>query len=274
MIPGVTFHPRESWQDPAKPIRGPRPYVAKDVLFGMAHYTADDDLPDGDPGENANDLPQYLRNAQAWYLKTKGYSLGYSFAVDWLGGVWEMRGFDYTPAANDGDKGEWEDPNLNHYTVAVLYLVDGDDRVTDEAAAAGRAIYKEAWRRTLAAGGEWRQFDPKPHKETDYTLCPGVGITLDIRAGRLTFDPNDAPDPTPPEETDVKPIAIIKLEGDNRQWAQWPGFKHWLPDPETRNFFAWVYDLDTQTVNRTVFKAAGPVVGPNPDSRDGFGVPK
>lgn len=218
MIPGVTFHSRESWQAPNEPVRGPYAYEPARVLFGMAHYTASNDLIDGDPGESADDLPQYLRNIQHSYLTHRGYSLGYSFAVDWLGGVWEVRGFDYRPAANDGDKGEWEVPNLNRFTVAVLYLVDGDDRLTAEAAAAGRAIYREAHRRTVSAGGEWTQFSPKPHHETDYTACPGNGITRDISEGRLTFDPFSSD----PEGGEVVPVGPVRMSDTRKYGFQLP----------------------------------------------------
>lgn len=80
--------------------------------------------------------------------------------------------------------------------------------------------------------------------------------------------------PPPEEDEEVKPIALIKLPGDNRVWIQWPGYKTWVPDPDTLGFLSWAYGLETQEVNHTVFKAAGPVVGPNPDNRSGFGIPK
>ncbi len=70
-------------------------------------------------------------------------------------------------------------------------------------------------------------------------------------------------------------IALIKIPGDNRVWAQWQGFKTWVPDPQTLDFLRFVYGEQVQEVNITVFKAAGPVVGPMPpEPRDGWGVPR
>ena len=69
-IPGVeTVHSREQWTDPRYPISG-NGYIAPSyrrdlVKYPMLHYTASGNLPDGDPGENADDLGRYLRNMQS-----------------------------------------------------------------------------------------------------------------------------------------------------------------------------------------------------------------
>lgn len=132
-IPGVeTFHRREAWQDPKMPVVGPSPTMDQWDTFPL-HYTAADNLIDGDPGEHAEDLPAYLRAIQRDYTLNRGYSIGYGFAVDWLGGVWELRGYDIRNAANRG----W-----NHRTGPVLCLVDGDDPLTPEALWSVRALHR------------------------------------------------------------------------------------------------------------------------------------
>ena len=168
-VPGVTFHRREVWQNPALPVSGP-PMMWTRIDTTPLHYTAADDLIDGDPGEHAEDLPAYLRAIQRDY-KRRGYSVGYNFAVDWLGGVWELRGFDFKCAANRG----W-----NGRTVAVLCLVDGADPLTAEALEAVRKIIAETDRR---AG---RVTNVVPHSAIGATQCCGDGIRGQISAGLVT----------------------------------------------------------------------------------------
>ena len=192
-IPGVeTYHSRESWQDPLKPITGLLA-VWSLVTTLIAHYTADDDLIDGDPGERAEDLPAYMRAMQASYLRSRGYSLGYLFAIDWLGGVWEIRGFEFRSAANVGDIRKTGVKNFNIYSGPILFLVDGNDRLTPEAAASARAVYAEMERRANRELGR-----PKPHSDVDFTSCCGDGIRLDISQGLLDPFTAPAPIPTPP----------------------------------------------------------------------------
>ena len=197
---------REDWADPAYPITGPA-YKPAGVRFGMAHFTGANRI--GDP-------KAFLRMTQRDYAVNRGYSVGYNFCVDPSGNVFELRGFDFRPASNNGDKGEYAKYNLNDSTFAVLFLVDGQNRLTGAQAAAGRKMYTEARRQTMAAGGRWTQSSPKPHSETDYTGCPGDGIRADIAAGLLYIDyrghvvaeplapPTNAPAPIPEEEDDMK----------------------------------------------------------------------
>jgi len=169
-VSGVTYHPREVWQSPSQPVKGPAFDWSKIDTLPL-HYTAADDLIDGDPGESADDLPGYLRAIQNHYLTKRGYSVGYNFAVDWLGGVWEIRGFDYKCAANRG----W-----NERAVAVLCLVDGADPLTAEAVKSVRKILAETNRR---AG---RSLTVRPHSEIGSTACPGDGIRRQIKANEFT----------------------------------------------------------------------------------------
>ena len=178
-IPGVaTFHRREAWQDPALPVTGPNPTMDEWDTFPL-HYTAADDLIDGDPGESADDLPAYLRAIQRDYKLNRGYSIGYGFAVDWLGGVWELRGYDIKNAANR---------NWNHRTGPVLCLVDGADPLTDEAIASVNALYAEGERRCE------RSLDLAGHRDIGATACPGDGIYNQIQAGLIYPDTGDNDD--------------------------------------------------------------------------------
>lgn len=193
-IPHVeTFHRREAWQDPALPVTGPAPTMDEWDTFPL-HYTAADDLIDGDPGEHAEDIPAFLRAIQRDYKTNRGYSIGYGFAVDWLGGVWELRGYDIKNAANLG----W-----NHRTGPILCLVDGQDPLTDEALHSVCALLTEANRRT------GRQLDLVGHRDIGATLCPGGGIYGQIQLGLVHPLPEEDPIVDTEYEYVVKPPAAM-----------------------------------------------------------------
>lgn len=211
LVPGAeTVHRRISWQDPKWPVIGPVDDPSNNDTL-VVHYTAADDLIDGDPGEHAEDLPQYFRNMQYAYAKPKaqggrGYSLGYLFGVDWLGGIWQIRGWEFQSAANAGH---------NDHTVPVLVLVDGNDEATPEAVHSVRLIRREAERR---AG---RPFMVKGHgqlrEETGVgtaTSCPGRGLGRQVAAG-VFYDPV-VPDP---------PITVPpSLGGEDMEYIMKPVF--------------------------------------------------
>lgn len=188
-IPGVTtYHERWTWQNPLKPVAGPAAEWGE-IDTAVIHYTASDDLIDGDPGEHADQLDEYLRAMQQSYVTYRGYSLGYWFAVDWLGGVWQIRGWDIKSAAN---------LDHNDHTIPILVLVDGADAATPEAAASVRAIIAEGQRRagrTLAIKGHG-QLRVETGKGTP-TSCPGVGLQSQISTGVFT------PRPDPPQNPGV-----------------------------------------------------------------------
>lgn len=191
MIPGVTtYHPREEWQDPKYPVFGPLDQAFNNDRV-VIHYTAADNLIDGDPGEHADNLPAYMRAMQKSYVINRGYSLGYLFAVDWLGGVWQIRGWEYQSAANEGE---------NATTWPILVLVDGDDPATEYAARSIRAIVSEAARR---AG---RAQIIVGHRQIGATSCPGRGLQRQVDDG--TFQPSDTPEP---EDDDMALIAYYVL---------------------------------------------------------------
>lgn len=213
-IPGVqTVHPRSAWEWPLPKyqVNGPAcPWPAIDT--SVIHYTAADDLIDGDPGESADDLPAYIRNMQASYINSRDYSVGYLWAVDWLGGAWQLRGWEYKSAANKYH---------NHHTAPILVLVDGADRCTDEAAHTIRCIVAEAQRRSnqehyISGHGQLRV-------ETGVgtpTACCGRGLQDQTNEG--VFYPSNAPvgppihPPPSGDDMIVLPTSIRMF--DSRWW--------------------------------------------------------
>lgn len=215
-IPGIeTFHPRSSWEpngidgwygpwllreygdlrrDSAF-NRTPPPLDISSIEYLAVHYSSAIDLPDGDPGE-VLDGPDGVRGLLARshfdYLSNRtgggyirlsdgkkfhGYPLGYSFAFDWLGGVWEINGFDYQPAATSG----W-----NTRALAFLMLTDRADPGSAFMWRSFRAVAAEAQRRgaRIAPDRVW------PHGKFRAvtgigtpTACCGPALTAQIDAG-------------------------------------------------------------------------------------------
>lgn len=191
-IPGVeTFHRREVWQEPHMPVTGPRiTWPTIDIV--AVHY------PWAEPTAGSLDdilkVTQFLRRTQADYVLRRGFSIGYNFHVDWLGGVWESRGFDIRCAANR---------TVNPRTIAVQLLVDWDGAATDLALASLRAIHLEVERRAARecpSLGHNMLPDPDSPTGVVRTACAGAGITPQIHAGLTTPDRNTEP---PTEEVDM-----------------------------------------------------------------------
>lgn len=210
LIAGVdAYHPRTEWEQVGfrmaldftrLPTAGNLPNV--DTM--VAHYTGAKNVPDGDPGEDLTTMRDYLRAIERDYLANRtgggyvrkadnvyfpGYHTGYSFAVDWQGGVWEIRGFDFLPAATNQHNG---------HTIAVLFFVDGADKANDAMWASARAIGREARRRSGRA-----DFHPVFTDHGSLTIssgtgtptaCAGPGIRSQLATqGRLDLDQPEEP---------------------------------------------------------------------------------
>lgn len=211
-IPGIeTFHPRSTWEPgPGFPITGdlrrdvafnrqPRGLTIGDVDQLAVHYTSAINIPDGDPGEildGVDGIRNLLRNAHWDYLTNRthggytrisdgrffpGYPLGYSFAFDWLGGVWEINGFDYMPAATN---------QHNEHTLAFLMLTDRYDPASDLMWRSFRAVAREAIVRgaTITPDGIWSHgwFVERTGEGTP-TGCCGDALEAQIVAGKGDF---------------------------------------------------------------------------------------
>ena len=194
----LTIIPHEAWESPAQPVSGPQP-VRDEIEAVVYHY----------PGSQIDQehMPKQLRSLQASYLRDRGYSLGYCWAIG-NGGVYEVRGLDFRNAANNGVPTKSGTLNYNRKTVSVLFAVDGNDQAPavdfNKAADLHVRIEKELGR-TLRVEG---------HGDKDSTPCPGTGITAQLPYLRLAVaerrQPPPAPQPLPP------------FDPANRQYGLWP----------------------------------------------------
>jgi hypothetical protein len=99
----------------------------------------------------------HMANAREGYV-----DIAYNFAVDHLGNVFELRGWNVQGAANGTTDG-----NSNY--VSIVYLGDPNDALTDAAKQAFRSIRSEADARKIGAAN-------KPHSAFKATQCPGDEI--------------------------------------------------------------------------------------------------
>lgn len=210
IIPGIeTYHPRSEWVEDCFPITGTR-MKPEDIWQPVAHYSSALNLPDGDIGEFNYQIPPFLRSANRdYWLNRKntkytricnrdlpGYSLGYLFWIDWLGGVWEVRGFDFFSAANAGH---------NSYTAPFMFITDRHDPASDLAWKSARALWREF---RLRSGRTDFRNRPLGHGELyeqsgvgTPTICPGIPIIQQLHSGigDLDYDEGDE---------EMQPIAM------------------------------------------------------------------
>jgi hypothetical protein len=228
-IPGVeTFHSRAVWEEVGFRMaldftKTPGPYKPANVDLAVAHYSGSERTPDGDPGEDPSLIIPWLRAIQRDYYTNRtggnyirksdgrlfpGYPIGYSFAVDWLGGVWELRGFEFLPAATF---------EHNTHTIPVIFITDGATPASDLALASARAIWREARR----LSGRTTSFYQRPlgHGEVrqvygtgTITPCPNSGILDQLHNGLGDLDYDD----TPPEDDDMQPLPVPDRVYDTR----------------------------------------------------------
>lgn len=204
-IAGVdTLHRRAVWCP--DPFAAPPGDMAA-VRVGVIHYAAAESIP-----VEVEDVAGWLYNIHRWSLARHGWSLVYGWAVDWLGGVWEIRGFDHRNAAN---LGRHVGGTANRWTASILMITAGDAPATQLAIRSARAILAEHRRRSAAT---WTA-RPLAHRDTDPTDCPGSGLLAQLADG--LFDHLD-PDPDP-EDPDM--IVIDWNEPPHPAWTafMWDG---------------------------------------------------
>lgn len=156
---------RTAWENPAETIAqhtNSAPVDWDRVNDLVIHYTAADRV--------LTDTAQQLRNIQHYYVTDRGYSIGYSAAVDQDGVCWQLRGENWQPAATKGHNG---------HTFAILVLVNGQEPLSPAGLDRTRRLVDELRR---VAG---RQLTIRPHSYYAPTSCPGAGVTAQIAAGDL-----------------------------------------------------------------------------------------
>lgn len=135
---------------------------------------------------------QKLRGSQRSYVNNRGYSLGYSVAVDQDGVSWEIRGTDFIPAANK---------NHNGSTWVIQVLVDWQDGCNP--------AMVDAVRRLVAFGRQQigRDVPVIGHRDIGSTRCPGDGVYTQIQ--NKVFEPRTPQQPV--KDFEMKVITPVRV---------------------------------------------------------------
>lgn len=120
------------------------------------------------------------RAIEAEHLGNGWSGIGYNFVVDQAGNIYEGRGWNLQGA---------HCPNHNVSGIGVQIAVGGDQKPTDKALAACRALYDEACRKT------GRTLAKKGHRDGWATACPGKHLYAWVQAGMPAGDYVEAPNP-------------------------------------------------------------------------------
>jgi hypothetical protein len=190
------FHARSTWVHPAPPITGPA--MRLDRVDTIAFHYPAGNTPDGDPTDRT-DIAAFLRAVQLDYERNRGYSIGYGFAFDHRGDVWELRGWDIATAANKGHNG---------HTLAFLLIVDQDAGAPPAMVSTIREYVAEAERRT----GRRLELTGHGRLQGAATACPGAPVLAQLDAG--LFRPTTAPSAPPtPMEDEVMIARRVRMRG-------------------------------------------------------------
>ena len=93
-------HSRDEWELNSQPVEGPMMDLLE-LRYIVIHYNgATVDLDGEDDVYTDDDMINSLRNSQASYLSSRGYSLGYNSKIAPNGDEWEVRGYDIRSGAN------------------------------------------------------------------------------------------------------------------------------------------------------------------------------
>jgi len=197
----MTYHPRTDWQDAAHPVRGSVAYDPARVVQLVAHW------PGGRVPTSSAAVPAYLRAIQLDYETNRGYSIGYSEAVDPWGDRWELRGTTWRAAANSipGEPPGQE----NARTWAILFLIGADAAKLPPAMLAGaRESIDHAQQLSR------RPFRLRGHGDLEPTACPGAAVRIALESGALAVPyPPVTPNPDPGEPDTMNTARIVRLPG-------------------------------------------------------------
>lgn len=179
--------PRSAWEESEYRIADhttSRPLDWSRVENIVIHYT-------GAQTVNRN-TAELLKGSQRSYVNNRGYSLGYSVAVDQDGVSWEIRGTDFIPAANK---------NHNGSTWVIQVLVDWQDGCNP--------AMVDAVRRLVAFGRQQigRDVPVIGHRDIGSTRCPGDGVYIQVQ--NKVFEPRTPQQPV--KDFEMKVVTPVRV---------------------------------------------------------------
>lgn len=208
----LLINEREDWQLPSQPVQSSNPFDKSIVEWCVAHWPGAND--NWRPPDTVEEVIQHLRMEQNDYLTNRGFSLGYGFVISqtpFPENIWEVRGFDFRMASNNGDKPPFNQDNFNKFSISIQFEASVAFPITDDQKKAGRYLLlhcDEVIGRKLILQG---------HLVSDFTTCPGDVI--------LDWLPEMAVRPRPSTNTRPRPkdsdtmLRAAKLEGAGSFWV-------------------------------------------------------
>lgn len=177
------FLSRSAWTDTAPQSNGRYGHVT-----GISvHYPAAG-APIGP--ESAARIAARLRSYRSYHINVRGWGdIGYNFAIDQAGRVWELRGMENV-GAHSASK---SNPRANTTLVGVLFVVGNDEPISEAAVLAFRELRGRVLARFPSATGV------TGHGQVPgaQTACPGPQLRALIASGALTGGAVPTPGPTP-----------------------------------------------------------------------------
>lgn len=178
-------HTRDEWQTAAQPVEGPAMDLL-DLRYIVLHYNgATADLDGPDDLYTDEDTIADLRDSQASYLSSRGYSYGYNSEIAPDGDEWEVRGFDIRSGANG-----CIDTNRAGYAIQIPTTSPEDPPTVAQVEGTRAAILRI--RLAAAAAGNTDHLEIVGHGDVRPTcsdgagtLCPGEPIRTLMEGGAL-----------------------------------------------------------------------------------------
>jgi N-acetylmuramoyl-L-alanine amidase len=176
--------------------------ISKGVFI---HYNGGSNLPANVVAGDFNAVCAHLRGVQSYHMNTQGWpDIAYSFCVDSVGRIYELRGWGVAGAHTLG----W-----NWDSHAIYLPLGGDQAPTDTQIAAANQVIAEHDRRFGAGFVKGHQQAPNS------TSCPGGPTMARILAGDFhATDPMPPPPPPDPDEDDVKPVIVVDPRPGKSAW--------------------------------------------------------
>lgn len=189
---------RKDWVKPGLEVSGPA-FLWSNIDYIVIHYPGVADVPDEEfkvpYRPTVEELAQYMRNVQYFYLTDRDYSVGYNAAIDYMGSSWELRGETYKSAATRG---------LNHNSFAIKLVFDIGEPANGPAIHEVQNLVKQIrHRRPHTKIIPHRNAGLYTTNKTTATACPGDPIYHQVMTD--VFEP-----PTlPPKDDDMISYAEI-----------------------------------------------------------------
>ena len=223
-----SINPRTSWGARAPKVA---PEVAPSAKFAIVHHSV---------STNAyvpSQVPEILRSIQAFHMDGNGWDdIGYNFAIDRFGGMWEARSGGLDRAVIGAHA--FED-NYQSTGIVGLGEFDSEGPTSAMVSSYGQLI---GWKLQLHGWDVNIPFENRPaivgHRDVNQTACPGQNLynqlgTIRALAAQKQSEMRSTPGFWSAATVHRNPdgrLEVFALRNDNTIWHNWqvgPGWSGW-----------------------------------------------